>query len=119
MKVAHAWGHGACILAVRSVEEFCGVSSDGVHKLTCVVERNATRATAVVNAGREFMFQDVLDYAAHVAAIDWISEFIGVERGGATWAESVTNPVYGTGASARCVVHREWDSEHYRVGLDS
>lgn len=119
VKVAYAWGHGPCIPARCSVEKFCGVASDGVYELACVVERNAARTTAVVNACREFVFQNVLDYAAHVAAIDWIPEFVGVECGRATWAESVTDPVYGTGASARCVVHREWHSEHYGVGLDS
>lgn len=106
VEVSYAWGHGASIPAWRSVEKFCGVATDGIHELACIVERNATWTATVVNACREFVFQNVLDYAAHVAAIDWIPEFVCVERGRATWAESVTDPIYGTGASARCVVHR-------------
>lgn len=119
VKVSYARGHGACVPARCSVKKFCGVAADGVYELACIVERNAARSTTVVDACREFVFQDVLDYAAHVAAIDWIPEFVGVECSRATWAESVTDPVYGTGASARCVVHRERHSEHYSVGLDS
>ena len=117
-QVANARGHGATFYARDSVEELGWVAANGVHDLTDVVKRYAARTAAVVNAGGEFVLQDVLHGTAKVRTRKRVAEFIGEQGCWATGAEPVCNPVDGTGASAGRVVHWERHAENYRVWLD-
>ena len=99
------------------MQELGGVAADRVDDLPYVVERNATRAAAVVNACREFVLQNVLHSAAKVWARERVSEFVREQGRRATWAESVSYPVDRPGASAGRVVHRERYAENHSVGL--
>ena len=100
------------------MKELCGVAADGIHDLPDVVKRNATWAAAVVNAGREFMLQNVLHGAAKVWARKWIAVFVREKRCWAAGAESVRYPVDGACTSTGGVVHRERHAENYDILLD-
>jgi len=100
------------------VQKFSWVAADRVDDLPYVVERNATRAATVVNACREFVFQNVLYGSAKVRARKRVSVFVREQGRRATGAEPVGDPVDGAGASAGRVVHRKWHTQDDDVRLD-
>ena len=65
------------------------------------------------------MLQNVLNHTAHVSTIDGTAVLVGIEGGGAAWAETVTNPVDSACATTGSVVHRKGYAKHDGVGLDS
>ena len=100
------------------MQEAGGVAADRVDDLPYVVERNATRAAAVVNACGKFVLQDVLHCAAKVRARERVAEFVRKQGRWATGAEPIRYPVNRAGASAGRVVHRERHTENHGVRLD-
>lgn len=117
-QVADAGRHGAAFDTGNAVEKLGGVAADRVHDLPDVVERNAARTAAVVDACGEFMFQDVLHGATKVRSRERVAVFVREERRRATGAEPVRNPVDGAGASARRIVHRERHAENHYIRVD-
>ena len=100
------------------MEEFGRVAADGVYDLSDVVERNASWASAVVDACGEFMFKNVLHGTAKVRARKRVAVFVCKQGRRATGAEPVRNPVDGAGASSGRVVHREWHAENHYIRVD-
>ena len=100
------------------MEEFCRVAADGVHDLSDVVKRNASRSAAVVNAGWEFVLQNILHGAAKVRSRERVAVFVREERRRATGAEPVRNPVDGACTSAGRIVHRERHAENHYIRVD-
>ena len=117
-QVADAERHGAAFDTGDAVEKLGGVAADRVHDLPDIVERNAARTAAVVDACGEFMFQDVLHGAAKVRSRERVPVFVRKKRRRATGAEPVRNPVDGACASAGRVVHRERHAENHYIRVD-
>ncbi len=117
-QVADAGRHGAAFDTGNAVEKLGGVAADRVHDLPDVVERNAARTAAVVDACGEFMFKNVLHGTAKVRARKRVAVFVCKQGRRATGAEPVRNPVDGAGASAGRVVHRERHAENHYIRVD-
>ena len=117
-QVADAGRHGAAFDTGNAVEKLGGVAADRVHDLPDVVERNAARTAAVVDACGEFMFKNVLHGTAKVRARKRVAVFVCKQGRRATGAEPVRNPVDGAGASSGRVVHREWHAKNHCVWHD-